>query len=68
MSTDSDMLWSDFRHPVFNNDRRPTNPSSVARDVNGMVMVIDIDTDKFTDTPRSAQPSEVCNKPGGRSG
>lgn len=58
----NDMLVHDFRLLIFNNDHRPTNSATITRNVDSVVMMINVDADEFTESPGATQFPKVLNK------
>ena len=62
LSSYLDVYRSDFWPLIFDNDHWPTNASSVTGNVDGLMVMIDVDADEFAETTSSTKAAEVMNE------
>ena len=56
------MFRCDLRASILNDDRRPANTATIAGNMNGVMMMIDVDAHKLAKAPGSAKISKLCHK------
>jgi hypothetical protein len=58
------MLTGHLRTHVFHDDQWPANSSTVTRNIDRLVVMVYINTDKFVDLAGTPQLAELSNKSG----
>jgi hypothetical protein len=54
--------------PPLHNNHRPTNPPSITRDMNRLLLKVDVDADELVDPPRSTKLTEGADETGTATG
>jgi hypothetical protein len=63
-NTYNDVLGSDSRSSILDNDGRAANPSTVTCDVHRTVMIVDVDAHEFADAARTSKLPELLYETG----
>ena len=56
------MFRLDPRFAVLDNDHRPTDPPAIARNVNCLLVMVDVHPNEFIDLPSSPKFSEIIDE------
>ena len=56
------MCCCDSGLSIFDNDGWSTNTSAIARNMNGTMVMIDVDADKFAKASSSSELAKLCDK------